>query len=143
MAERMESPLGSGLNRSGSSPPSPVLDLAPMRFMAMASVVCASREMEPNDMAPVAKRFTISLARLDLRDVDGRLADLGRVLDAEQRADGEQVLRRIHHLGEGAVAILRISAHRMLEQRDAVRRPGMGFAADAIGIFPPTSSASL
>ena len=33
-----------------------------MRFMAMASVVCASREIEPNDIAPVAKRLTISLA---------------------------------------------------------------------------------
>ena len=33
-----------------------------MRFMAMASVSCASLLMEPNDMAPVAKRFTISLA---------------------------------------------------------------------------------
>jgi hypothetical protein len=57
-----ESPLASGLKRSSSSPPSPVLDLPPMRFMAMASVSCASLLMEPNDMAPVAKRLTISLA---------------------------------------------------------------------------------
>ena len=33
-----------------------------MRFIAMASVSCASLLMDPNDMAPVAKRFTISLA---------------------------------------------------------------------------------
>ncbi len=33
-----------------------------MRFIAMASVECASCEMEPSDMAPVAKRFTISFA---------------------------------------------------------------------------------
>jgi hypothetical protein len=33
-----------------------------MRFMAMASVSCASLLIEPNDIAPVAKRFTISLA---------------------------------------------------------------------------------
>ena len=33
-----------------------------MRFMAMAKVACASVEMEPNDMAPVAKRLTISFA---------------------------------------------------------------------------------
>ena len=33
-----------------------------MRFMAMASVSCASLLMEPKDMAPVAKRFTISAA---------------------------------------------------------------------------------
>src|SRR6516164_10161408 len=48
IAERIESPFGKGLKRSASSPPSPVLDLPPMRFMAMASVVCASREIDPN-----------------------------------------------------------------------------------------------
>src|SRR5438270_468261 len=52
IAERIESPLGSGLKRSASSPPSPVLDLPPMRFIAIASVVCASREMEPNAFDP-------------------------------------------------------------------------------------------
>ena len=62
MAERIESPLAIGLKRSDSSPPSPVLDLPPMRFMAMASVVCASRLIEPKDMAPVANRFTMLVA---------------------------------------------------------------------------------
>ena len=33
-----------------------------MRFIAIASVSCASREIEPSDIAPVANRFTISLA---------------------------------------------------------------------------------
>ncbi len=33
-----------------------------MRFMATAKVACASVEMEPKDMAPVAKRLTISEA---------------------------------------------------------------------------------
>ena len=33
-----------------------------MVFMAMASVVWASKEMEPYDMAPVTNLFTISLA---------------------------------------------------------------------------------
>src|SRR3546814_1170087 len=61
MADRFESPLGSTSKRSGSSPPSPVFDLAPRRFMAMARVVCASSEIDPYDMAPVEKRFTISL----------------------------------------------------------------------------------
>jgi len=31
----------------GSSPPSPVLEKPPMRFIAFASVVWASMEMEP------------------------------------------------------------------------------------------------
>ena len=33
--------------RSGSSPPSPLLDLPPKWFMASAMHSCASREMEP------------------------------------------------------------------------------------------------
>ena len=62
-----------GLKRSGSSPPSPVFDLPPMRFIAIASVVCASREIEPNDIAPVEKRLTIDGRGLDLVERD-RLA---------------------------------------------------------------------
>src|SRR5947209_20494180 len=57
-ADRFESPLGSGWNRSGSSPPSPVFDLPPRRFMAMARVSCASWEMDPYDTLPVDKRRT-------------------------------------------------------------------------------------
>ena len=48
--------------RLGSSPPSPVLDLPPIRFIAIASVLCASVLIEPSDIAPVVKRLTISLA---------------------------------------------------------------------------------
>ena len=55
----MESPFGRGLKRSGNSPPSPVLDFPPILFMAIAKVVCASYEIEPNDIAPVAKRLRI------------------------------------------------------------------------------------
>ena len=39
-----------------------MFDLPPIRFMAIASVVCASRLIEPKLIAPVAKRRTISLA---------------------------------------------------------------------------------
>ena len=42
IAERSESPFGSGRKRADSSPPSPVFDLPPMRFIAMARFVCAS-----------------------------------------------------------------------------------------------------
>src|SRR5579864_1924736 len=52
-ALRRESPFASGTNRDASSPPSPVLDLPPMRFMAIARVSCASAEIDPYDMAPV------------------------------------------------------------------------------------------
>ena len=50
------------MNRSGSSPPSPVLLLAPIRFIAIASVSCASLLIAPKDMAPVVNRLTISFA---------------------------------------------------------------------------------
>jgi hypothetical protein len=46
-AERRQSPLASGTNRPGSSPPSPVLDLPPSRFIAIASVSWASAEIDP------------------------------------------------------------------------------------------------
>ncbi len=39
-----------------------MFDLPPIWFMARASVVCASRLIEPKDMAPVEKRLTISVA---------------------------------------------------------------------------------
>src|SRR2546421_8334530 len=55
IAERIESPFGSGLKRSASSPPSPVLDLPPIRFIAIASVVCASREIERSEERRVGK----------------------------------------------------------------------------------------
>src|SRR5437667_8736927 len=61
MADLLLSPLGSLSDLDGSSPPSPVFDLPPRRFMAMASVECDSIEMDPYDMAPEQKRRTISV----------------------------------------------------------------------------------
>ena len=48
-------------SRSGSSPPSPVLERPPSRFIATASTSWASGEIEPSDIAPVLKRVTIEL----------------------------------------------------------------------------------
>ena len=59
IALRRQSPFASGCS-GGSSPPSPVLVRPPMRFIAMASVSCASALIEPKDIAPVAKRLTIA-----------------------------------------------------------------------------------
>jgi hypothetical protein len=39
-----------------------VFERPPIWFIATASVSCASREIEPSDIAPVEKRFTISVA---------------------------------------------------------------------------------
>ena len=136
MAERLERPFGSTRKRSGSSPPSPVLDLPPMEFMASARVSCASFEIEPKDMAPVEKRFTISCAGSTSLDGDGRAAGFLGDLDAEEAADGlELVVLLVHEARELAVAVLRVEAHRMLQRRDRVRVPGMLLAAQAIGVF--------
>src|SRR5882762_5685406 len=59
MALRRESPFASRVYLAGSSPPSPVFDLPPMRFIAMAIVSCASWLIDPYDMAPVANRRTM------------------------------------------------------------------------------------
>ena len=61
IAERRRLPSGSGIERAASSPPSPVLERAPRLFIAIASVSCASGEIEPRLIAPVANRLTISL----------------------------------------------------------------------------------
>ena len=57
----MESPFLSTLNLEASSPPSPVFDLPPILFIAIANVEWASVDIDPKDMAPVANLFTISL----------------------------------------------------------------------------------
>ena len=61
MAEFLQFPLLSGWKRCGSSPPSPELLLPPIRFMAIAKFSWASAEIDPKDIAPVLKRFTISV----------------------------------------------------------------------------------
>ncbi len=107
-----------------------------MRFMAMASVVCASREIEPKDMAPVEKRLTISTAGSTSSSDTGVRPNSSARLDLEQAADGVHPQRRfVHQLGEFAVAILGVAAHGMLQGGDHIRRPGMAFAAHAVGIF--------
>ena len=63
-----------------------------MRFIAIASVVCASREIEPNDIAPVAKRLTISLAGSTSSSGTGGAVVVGG-LDPEQPADASAAAR--------------------------------------------------
>ena len=136
IAERIESPFGSGRKRSASSPPSPVFDLPPIRFMAMASVVCASREIEPNDMAPVEKRLHDLGRRLDLLERH-RLAPVRRrVLDVEQAADGEEALiLLVDARREGAVLVRAVAAHRVLQVADRLGVPDVVLAAEAEGVL--------
>ena len=62
IADLLEIPSFIGLNLIGSSPPSPVFDLPPSLFIAMARDSWASVEIEPKLIAPVAKRLTISFS---------------------------------------------------------------------------------
>ena len=103
-----------------------------MRFMAMASVVCASRLIEPKLIAPVEKRLTISAAGSTSSSGIGSSA----ALEAHQAADGQQPLallvdrcRRRSRYSSGSVA-----AHGVLQLGDALRRPGVVLAAQAPGV---------
>ena len=137
IAERFESPLGSGLNRSGSSPPSPVLLLPPRRFMAMASVSWASAEIEPKLIAPVQNRLTISLADMHLVDRN-RTAVRGR-LECEQAAKCAAGLGvAIGMFGEPAVGVDAVVARGDLQVGDRWRIPHVSFA-----IGPPVELARI
>ncbi len=132
IAERRRSPFASGVNRTGSSPPSPVFERPPMRFIAIASVSCASREIEPSDMAPVANRFTISLA--------GSTSSSGMPPPASSRnrSRPRSVYRRHGVLVDGLrVRLVRLPllvANGVLEQRDRVRVPLVVLAVAPPGV---------
>ena len=68
----------SSWKRAGSSPPSPVFDLPPSRFIPTASVSCASGESAPSDIPPDLKRLTISLAGSTSSSGTGSTASLKR-----------------------------------------------------------------
>ncbi len=55
------SPFGSGVKCAGSSPPSPLSDFAPIRFIAMFSVLCASGLSAPSDIPGVTNRLRIEV----------------------------------------------------------------------------------
>jgi hypothetical protein len=55
------SPFASGTKCAGSSPPSPESDLAPIRFIATFSVLCASGLSAPSDIPGVTNRFRIEV----------------------------------------------------------------------------------
>jgi len=61
IAEDALSPFGRGVARAGSSPPSPLSLRAPMRFIAMLSVSCASGLSAPSEMPGATKRLRISV----------------------------------------------------------------------------------
>ena len=85
--------------------------------MAMASVVCASRLIEPKDMAPVAKRLTISAAGSTSSSGTGCAAHVFRGLRMlEHAAHGHELLGLLVDLGGiVTVALLAVAPDRVLQ----------------------------
>ena len=72
------------------------------------------------------------LGGLDLLDRNGRATVLLGGANLEETADREIALRLlVDDLGEGAIAVEGVAAHRVLERRDGVGRPRMRLAAQA------------
>ena len=65
------SPFSRSLKRAGSSPPSPESDLAPMRFIAMDSVSCASGLSAPSEMPGETSRFRMLVIDSTCSGLDG------------------------------------------------------------------------
>ena len=107
----------------------------PMRFMAIARVVCASRLIEPKDMAPVAKRRTIALAGSTSSSGTG-CGPTRRGADPEQAAQGLQMFALlVDRAGIVAEPVAAVAAHRVLQLGDRLGRPHMRLAPDAEVIF--------
>ena len=73
---------------------------------------------------------------LDFFERHRRAPVLVRGADAEQTAQREvALLLLVQHLRVGAILVLRVAAHGVLEQRHGLGRPRMSLAANAEGVF--------
>ena len=73
---------------------------------------------------PGRKALDDRRGRLDLVERHRRAAVFLRGLDAEETADGQQLRALlVEQLGEGVVAVARVAAHGVLQQRHRLRRP--------------------
>src|SRR3546814_16310061 len=88
IAEFSLSPFWRGVKRAGSSPPSPESDLAPMRFIAMLSVPCASGDSAPSDMPGVTKRLRIAV--IDSTSPIGTAVTTSTLKSSRERRRSEQ-----------------------------------------------------
>ncbi len=103
-----------------------------MRFMAMASVSCASALMEPNDMAPVAKRFTISLAGSTSSSGIGRGIFFSSIKPRNVHSRLVLLVDQLRIFLERRVALL---PDGVLQLADGERIQQMIFAVDAVLII--------
>ena len=98
----------SSRKRAGSSPPSPVFDFPPSRFMPAASVSCASGDSAPSDMPPDLKRWTISTAGSTSSSA------IGSTSSRKRSRPRSAVLAHGHvvHVGGEALVVLARRSHR-------------------------------
>ena len=72
----------------------------------------------------------------DLVERDRRAPVFRRGPDAEETADGQELRALlVEQLGEGVVAVARVAANGVLQQRHRLRRPAMRLSAHPIGVF--------
>ena len=119
IAERMRSPFGSGLKRSALLAAFAGVRLAadPVHGDGERGVRLARDRAERHRAGREAPHD--GLGRLDLLDRHGLAVVLVGALDAEQAADGDQrVGLLVQDLGEGAVLLIGVAAHGVLQRRD-------------------------
>ncbi len=92
-----------------------------MRFMAMASVSCASLLMEPNDIAPVAKRFTISLAGSTSSSGNGLVLALAVQNSINPRRVHNVAVLLVDQVGVFLERLESLLTHGVLELADGLR----------------------
>ena len=91
-----------GVYTSGSSPPSPVFDRAPSRFIASVMVWCASGESDPNDMALAMNVRVMVLGRSHL--LERNSAPAGRISSRSRRCEGRGSAACEANVAKGASA---------------------------------------
>ncbi len=96
-----------------------------MRFMAMASVSCISLEMAPYDMAPVQKRWTMAAAGPTSSSGTGSRSPWISKRPRRVRSVVELVVDDVGEAPEGRRVV---GVHRLLQEGDGGRVPGVGLA---------------
>ena len=99
-----------------------------MRFMAMASVSWASREIEPYDMAPVAKRLTMSTAGSTSSSGIGRSANLKSSRPRSVSSCALLLVDQLAELAESSRLLMRVA---VLQLGDHFGAEDVGFALAA------------
>src|SRR5262249_37197520 len=148
IADLMESPFGNGLKRSDSSPRvrhrfGPLCVFGALAGVGFAADtvhgdgkrrVCLARDRSERHGAGREAPHNV-LCRLDVFDGHRLAAVFLGLFHPEHAADGQQpFVLLVHDLGESAIVILRVAAHRVLEARHGLGGAHVILAAHTHGI---------